>query len=90
MKLIYRKHAIMRMFERGISEADIREVLSAGEVIAHYPDDRPYPSQLLLGWINNKPMHILTAETDNDEIIVVTAYHPELTLWEDNFKRKRL
>jgi hypothetical protein len=89
MKLIYRKHAIMRMFERGISDEDIREILSAGETIAHYPDDRPYPSQLLLGWIDNKPTHILTAETDNGETIIVTAYHPEPTLWEDNFKRKR-
>ncbi len=78
----------MRMFERGISEADIREILSTGEVIADYPDDRPYPSQLLLGWIDNKPMHILTAETDNGETIIVTAYHPELALWEDNFKRR--
>jgi len=90
MKLIYRKHAIMRMFERGISEQDIREILSTGETIARYLDDRPYPSQLLLGWIDNKPMHVLTAETDNDEIIIVTAYHPELALWEDNFKRRRL
>lgn len=79
----------MRMFERGISDKDIRETLSAGETIARYPDDRPYPSQLLLGWIDNKPIHILTAETDNDETIIVTAYHPEPTLWTDNFKRKR-
>ena len=89
MKLIYRKHAIMRMFERGISEADIRKIVSIVEAIACYPDDRPYPSQLLLGWIDNKPMHVLTAATDNDEIIIVTAYHPELGLWEDNFKRRR-
>jgi len=89
MKLIYRKHAIMRMFERGISDDDIREIISAGEIIAHYPDDKPYPSQLLLGWIGNSPMHILTAETDNGETIIITAYHPEPELWEDNFKRRR-
>lgn len=78
----------MRMFERGISDEDIREILSAGETIVCYPDDRPYPSQLLLGWIDNKPMHVLTAETDNGEIII-TAYHPEPALWEDNFTRRR-
>jgi len=44
MKLIYRKHAIMRMFERGISDLDIRSVLSNGEVIMYYHDDQPYPS----------------------------------------------
>ncbi|MGZ5006648.1 MAG: DUF4258 domain-containing protein [Methylobacter sp.] len=62
MKLIYRKHAIMRMFERNISDSDIREILSTGGIIARYPDDTPYPSQLILGWIDNKPVHILTAE----------------------------
>lgn len=90
MKLIYRKHAIMRMFERGITDDDITETLRVSETIASYPDDRPYPSQLLLGWINNKPIHVLTAEAENNETIIITAYHPELTLWEDNFKRKRL
>lgn len=70
----------MRMFERGISDDDIREILSAGETIVCYPDDRPYPSQLLLGWIDNKPMHVLTAETDNGEIIIITVYHPEPAL----------
>jgi hypothetical protein len=89
-KLIYRKHAIMRMFERGISEEDIRETLRSGEIIADYQDDKPYPSQLLLGWIDNKPMHVLTAKTDNDETIIVTAYLPEHALWEDNFRRRRL
>lgn len=89
MKLIYRKHAIIRMFDREISDEDIREILTTGDIIASYPDDRPYPSQLL-GWIGTKPIHILTAETDDGEIIIITAYHPEPTLWEDNFKRKCL
>lgn len=90
MKLTYRKHAIMRMFERGITSDDITKILSTSETIASYPDDRPYPSQLLLGWINNKPIHVLTAKTENNEIIIITAYHPEPTLWDNNFKRKRL
>jgi hypothetical protein len=53
MKLIYRKHAIIRVFESDISDEDICEILSVGETIACYPDNSPYPSQLLLGWIDN-------------------------------------
>lgn len=89
MKLMYRKHAIIRMFERGITDQDIRSVLASGEVIVHYPNDTPYPSQLILGWVNGNPIHVLIATAENDEIIVITAYQPSPTLWENDFKRKR-
>lgn len=90
MKLIYRKHAIIRMFERDIGDQDIRMVLLTGEVIANYPNDTPYPSQLILGWINGSPLHVLIAQAEDDQIIVITAYQPDPKLWETDFKRKRL
>jgi len=47
--LIFRTHALQRMFERGISTDEVRAVVDSGETIVEYPDDRPYPSQLMLG-----------------------------------------
>ena len=47
--LVFRIHAIQRMFERSVTRADVREVLATGEVIEQYPDDTPYPSRLILG-----------------------------------------
>jgi Domain of unknown function (DUF4258) len=49
MKITYRVHAVRRMFERRITDADVANALAAGEEIAAYPDDQPYPSRLLLG-----------------------------------------
>lgn len=89
MNLIYRKHAIIRMFERGIRDQDIRSVLYSGEIISDYPNDAPYPSRLILGWIDGNPIHVLTAETENDQTIIITAYRPDPKLWESDFKRKR-
>lgn len=43
-RLIYRTHAIQRMFQRGISEVAVRAVVENGRVIEEYPDDSPYPS----------------------------------------------
>lgn len=37
MKVTYRVHAVRRMFERGISEAQVRQVLEGGEEITAYP-----------------------------------------------------
>ncbi len=50
-KLVFRVHAIQRMFERSIQDEDVRTVLRQGEVIEAYPDDTPYPSYLMLGWV---------------------------------------
>ena len=49
-RLVFRVHAVQRMSERGITERDVREILSAGETIEEYPDDTPYASRLVLGW----------------------------------------
>jgi hypothetical protein len=90
MKVIYRVHAVRRMFERGITEADVGRVLSEGEEIAAYPDDTPYPSRLLLGWRGNHPLHVVAAyNAQDDEQIVITVYEPDPALWEDGFRRRR-
>ena len=90
MKVTYRVHAVRRMFERGIAEAQVREVLEGGEEIRGYPDDQPYPSRLLLGWRGERPLHVVVAyNAQDDEEIVITVYEPEAALWEDGFKRRR-
>jgi len=40
-RLVFRIHAVQRMSERGITERDVREILSTGESIEEYPDDTP-------------------------------------------------
>jgi hypothetical protein len=45
MKIIYRQHAIQRMFERNISDSEVKAALKDGITIEDYPDDAPYPSR---------------------------------------------
>ena len=49
-KLVFRVHALQRMFERRISVQDVKVATEGGGTIEDYPDDKPYPSQLVLGW----------------------------------------
>jgi len=86
--VIYRAHAIKRMFERRISEEAVHAVLSTGEVIESYPNDTPYPSKLVLGWTGNRPIHIVVAET-NETDIVITVYEPDPERWDHQFKHRR-
>jgi len=77
------------MFERRITVEDVRSVVTDGEVIQSYPDDRPYPSRLVLGWRGPRPIHVVVAEDSEAGIlVVVTAYEPDPVQWDAGFKRK--
>ncbi len=47
LKVIFSRHAISQMFDRGISVDDIEKTITHGEIIEAYPDDKPYPSRLM-------------------------------------------
>jgi len=82
----YRQHAIKRMFERGITEADIDSALSNGQVIENYPNDYPLPSCLWLGYIGERPIHILFAGNHQlGERIIITVYEPNPLQWSTDF-----
>jgi hypothetical protein len=90
MKIIFRIHAIQRMFERQIGAEDVRAVLEKGETIESYLDDVPYPSRLVLGWLDERPVHVVVADnSQDDELIIVTVYEPDPVQWESEFKSRR-
>lgn len=89
-KIVFRVHAVRRMFERGISEPDIQEMLSSGEVIETYPDDKPYPSRLILGTMHARPLYVVAAENAlANETVIVTVYEPDPQRWSGAFKTRR-
>jgi len=88
--LIFRVHAIERMFRRGISKDDVRSVLEGGQVIEEYPEDQPYPSRLILGWCGSRPLHVVTSDDSNThETIIIAVYEPDPAKWEAGFSRRR-
>jgi len=78
------------MFERGISLADVREIVESGETLNEYPDDIPYPSKLILGYRGNRPIHFVLGYNGIEQMcIVITVYQPSKDIWENDFKQKR-
>lgn len=83
-------HALRRVFERELSTEEVIFTIRTGETIASYPDDNPYPSELRLEWVNNRPIHVVVAQNqDNNECYVITAYVPSADIWNDDFKVRR-
>jgi Domain of unknown function (DUF4258) len=89
-QVIYQRHAVERMAQRGVSEEDVMHVLLAGETVQVYLDDTPFPSELLLGWCDRRPLHIVVAtDITQRRKIVITVYEPKPDQWESDFKRKK-
>jgi len=83
-------HALGQMFARLISVDEVRIVVEQGEVIASYPDDSPYPSELRLGFAGERALHVVFAY---DEVLrtayVVTAYVPDPKIWSEDLRSRR-
>jgi hypothetical protein len=88
-RVVFSGHAIQRMFERQIRHDDVVAVIAAGETIADYTDDKPYPSRLLLGFIGNRPLHVVLASDELGSVcIAVTVYEPAREQWSGDFRTR--
>jgi hypothetical protein len=90
-ELLFSGHAIERMFRRGISENEVRLVVLEGETIAEYADDTPYPSRLIFGLVEGRPIHVVVAR-DKKRVacIVITAYIPQPDQWSPDYRTRRV
>jgi hypothetical protein len=65
-------------------------VLQYGEVIDEYKEDTPFPSYLVLGFAEGRALHVIVAvEWDNQKCHIITAYDPDPSLWETDFRKRR-
>ena len=55
-----------------------------------YPDDKPLPIKLILGFSNGRPIHVVLAyDAANETGYVITAYVPDENIWNNNYKSRR-
>lgn len=89
-ELKFSRHAVTQMFARSISKEDVKSVLQSGKSVTDYPDDRPFPSKLRLGFVDGRPIHVVVAYDENKKTcILITTYVPDLKIWESDFKTRR-
>jgi hypothetical protein len=73
-------------------EIEIRELEGAiftGEIIERYPTDPRGPSCSILGYTRrNRPLHIVCGIIEG-ELLVITAYEPNLEEWKPDWKTRR-
>ena len=89
-KILFRVHALQRMFERKIPARKVRQALDAGETIEDYSSEMPEPSRLILGFQGRRPFHVLTSEDpEAKEINIITVYIADPGKWNKEFRNRR-
>ncbi len=89
-KILYRAHAVQRMFEREISPVKVRCALEAEDVIEDYSSEMPEPSRLMMGFQGKRPFHVVTSENpEANEITVVTVYLPDMNKWKKDSRTRK-
>jgi hypothetical protein len=81
-KYIITTHAIFRMSDRGVTMEDLISLIADGEIIETYPDRKPCPAALVLGFVSDKPCHAVLAIC-KDRLSIITVYWPDEECWLD-------
>lgn len=89
-KLLFRVHAVQRMFERNVSVKQVIRSLQTGETIEDYSAEMPEPGRLILSFQRKRPVHVVTSENpDTNETTIITVYIPDPNKWNRDFKSRR-
>ena len=85
------KHATTARLQRGITITELKRALLNGEIIEKYPNDQPYPSCLVLGWlVSGDPLHVVCSRGNSEPAMrIVTVYEPSDNKWESDYKTRR-
>ena len=89
-KLLFRVHAVQRMFERNVSVKQVTRSLQVGETIEDYSAEMPEPGRLILSFQGKRPFHVVTSENHKtNETTIITVYIPGRDKWNKDFKSRK-
>lgn len=82
------EHIVTRMLRRGISREAVVSAIRSGEIIEQYPDDYPFPSCLVLGFLlSGAPLHVVCG-VGMGEVCMITCYKPDPREWDSDFRKR--
>jgi hypothetical protein len=78
-------HADEEAFDDSLAYEEIYSSIIQGEIIEDYPNDKPYPSCLILGRnFSGEPIHSVWAyNPENLWAVLITVYRPDSERWID-------
>ncbi|MCD6297132.1 MAG: DUF4258 domain-containing protein [Deltaproteobacteria bacterium] len=76
-------HADEEAFDDALTYEEIYSSVIQGEIIEDYPNDKPYPSCLIMGKnFSGEPIHSVWAYNSRNEwAVLITVYRPDPERW---------
>ena len=89
-RILFRVHAVQRMFERTVSVKSVTRALDSGETIEDYSAKMPEPGRLILSFQGRRPLHVVASEDrETNQTTIITVYIPDAEKWDKRFKSRR-
>jgi len=83
-------HVHMRLQGRSSARQAMLDAVDTYEIIEAYPEDKYFPSYLVLATHHEEGFHILFAtDVEGTNVRIVTAYRPSPDEWESDGKTRR-
>lgn len=89
-EILFRIHAVQRMFERNISVKSVLQAFRSGRTIEDYSTEMSVPSRLILSFQGKRPFHVVASEnSETNQTTIITVYIPDPDKWNRDFKRRK-
>jgi len=82
-------HAEKERYAEDMTISDLETAISNGEILENYSDDPRGQSCLILGYSQNRPIHIVCGYTSINWIRIITVYIPKPPKWIDERTRTK-
>ena len=88
--LLFRVHAVQRMFERNVSMKRVKQALDTGVTVEDYSAEMPESGRLILGYQGNRPLHLVISENSERNLTtIITVYIPDSNKWDKNYMSRK-
>ncbi len=82
-------HADDERLADGLTMEELETALKNCEVIESYPDDPRGESCLALGFVDERPVHVVCGRNKAGHLVLITVYIPAMPKWKDPYTRSR-
>ncbi len=88
--VVWRHHSKIRMGQRNFIGREVKTAILNGDIIERYENDKPFPSFLIFGMIGKRPVHVVAAYDESEEMVyIVSLYEPNIEQFKDDYKTRR-
>ena len=82
-------HADDERLADGLTIAELETALLDCEIIESYPEDARGESCLILGFVGERPVHVVCGRNRAGHLVLITVYIPAMPKWKDPYTRNR-